>query len=312
MERNIFIRCITGYRDGTDDENHKNDGDAHYEKRKQHFNHRKSAPPVHINHYGSIAGRRPELAILNAMLIVANWKAYIENRDKARLLLALSKRLARKGAGDVVLAPPAPLLGTLVSKKSAVAFAAQDVSRTTGGAQTGEATAQAYVAAGATYAIVGHSERRALYDTDAIVAEKLAHTLAHGLTPILCIGEHERDDEGRYLSFIREELTCAIEPLAPKERARVIIAYEPLWAIGRPASFAVEPNDLIEMVLYIRKVLSELLPGKSSARTLVLYGGSVEPSNIRDLARSSGINGFLIGHASVDPSMFAQLLKQLV
>lgn len=246
------------------------------------------------------------------MLIVANWKAYVEDLAKAKKLFALGKRLARATKNTVVLAPPAPLLGALAAKnRSAVAFAAQDVSRTTGGAQTGEITAQAYAAAGASYAIIGHSERRAAGDTDADVACKLAHALAHGLRPVLCVGETERDGDGRYLAVVREGLTLALEPLAPKERAEVIITYEPLWAIGKDASAAIGATDLAEMVLYTRKVLAELLPGKSSRHSLVLYGGSVEPSNIRDLAASSGVDGFLIGHASVDPSSFSQLMLQL-
>ena len=246
------------------------------------------------------------------MLIVANWKAYVEELAKAKKLFALAKRLASGTGISIVLAPPAPLLGALaVRNKSKVAFAAQDVSLTTGGAHTGEVTAQAYAAVGATYAILGHSERRAAGDTDAIVAEKLAHALAHGLTPILCVGESERDGEGRYLAIVREELTVALDALAPKERAEVIVAYEPIWAIGKTADAAIGPNDLAEMVLYIRKVLAELLPGKNSSHSLVLYGGSVEPDNIRALAASSSVDGFLVGHASVDPHTFSLLVKHL-
>ena len=246
------------------------------------------------------------------MLIVANWKAYVEESAKAKKLFTIAKRLARTTGITIVLAPPAPLLGALaVRNKSVIAFAAQDVSRITGGAATGEITAQAYVTVGATYAIIGHSERRAAGDTDATVAEKLAHALAHGLTPILCVGENERDGEGRYLATVREEITAAIEPLMPKERSEVIVAYEPLWAIGKTADAAIGPNDLAEMVLYIRKVLAELLPGKSSRRSLVLYGGSVEAENARSLAGSSGIDGLLVGHASVDPHTFSLLVTQL-
>lgn len=246
------------------------------------------------------------------MLIVANWKAYVEELSRAKKLFALSKRLASIRGISIVLAPPAPLLGALaVKNKSSVAFAAQDVSRTTGGAMTGEVTAQTYVTSGATYAIIGHSERRAAGDTDTVVVEKLAYVLAHGLIPILCIGEHERDGEGRYLNIIREQLTLALEPLAPKERARIIVAYEPLWAIGKTAAAAIKPNDLAEMVLYIRKVLAELLPGKSSRGMLVLYGGSVEPDDIRGLAANSDVDGFLVGHASVAPDVFSLLVKQL-
>ncbi|MCR4276118.1 MAG: triose-phosphate isomerase [Candidatus Parcubacteria bacterium] len=246
------------------------------------------------------------------MLIVANWKAYVEELAKAKKLFALAKRLQKATGVSIVLAPPAPLLGALaVRNRSAVAFAAQDVSLTTGGAHTGEVTAQVFSAANATYAIIGHSERRAAGDTDAIVAEKLAHALAHGLIPILCVGEQERDGEGHYLAMVREELTLAIEPLPPKERAKVIVAYEPLWAIGKTADAAIGPNDLAEMALYIRKVLAELLPGKSFSHSLVLYGGSVESDNARSLAAASGIDGLLVGHASVDPHTFSLLVKEL-
>ncbi|PIS43146.1 hypothetical protein CO131_02060 [Candidatus Kaiserbacteria bacterium CG_4_9_14_3_um_filter_50_16] len=247
------------------------------------------------------------------MLIVANWKAYIEDLAKAKKLFATGKRLARMTGVKIVLAPPAPFLGMLASRnKSDVAFSAQDISVTTGGAKTGEVTAAAYAAAGVTYAIIGHSERRSAGDTDAIIAEKLVRVFAHGIIPVLCIGEHERDGEGHYLAVVREALTLAMEPLAPKERTKVIVAYEPIWAIGKDAAFAIGSNDLAEMTLYIRKVLAELLPGKNSSRSLVLYGGSVEPENIRMLAANSSIDGFLIGHASVDPTLFSLLVKQLV
>ena len=245
------------------------------------------------------------------MFIVANWKAYVEEYAKAKKLFILSKKLARETSCTIVLAPSAPFTGALALRnKSEVAFAAQDVSATTGGAKTGEVTAPAYAAIGATYAIIGHSERRFAGDTDTIVAEKLSHALAHGLTPILCVGENKRDDEGRYLAVIREEITAGIESLTPKERAQVIIAYEPIWAIGKTASASIKPNDLAEMVLYIRKVLAELLPGKSSAHSSVLYGGSVESENVHNLAVHSGVDGFLVGHESIDPHSFALLVKQ--
>ncbi|OGG48399.1 hypothetical protein A3G63_02515 [Candidatus Kaiserbacteria bacterium RIFCSPLOWO2_12_FULL_52_8] len=247
------------------------------------------------------------------MLLVANWKAYVEDIKRAKELFSLGKRLVRgQRTTTVVLAPPSVLLGALaLGNSSPILFAAQDISATTGGAQTGEVTAQVYAAAGAVYAIIGHSERRAAGDSNAVIAEKLAHALAHGLVPILCIGEKERDTEGRYLSFLREELTLAIKSLSPKERRKVIVAYEPEWAIEKTAALAIHADDLCEIVLYIRKVLAEFLPGKSSAHTLVLYGGSVEPANIRDLAASSGVDGFLIGHASIDPKTFSQLIKEI-
>lgn len=246
------------------------------------------------------------------MLIVANWKAYVEDAAKAKKLFSLAKRLQSATKVAIVLAPPAPLLGLLAkNNRSDVGFAVQDVSATAGGAHTGEITAQVSLGAGAEYAIIGHSELRAKGDTDAVVAEKLAHALAHNLTPILCIGETERDSEGLYLMHIRAQIVSALEGLEPKERGRVIVAYEPLWAIGKTAADAIAAHDLAEMTLYIHKVLADLLPGKSSSRSKVLYGGSVEADNIRGLAGGSSVDGFLVGHASVDPSTFATLVKAL-
>ena len=127
----------------------------------------------------------------------------------------------------------------------------------------------------------------------------------------MCVGEHERDAGGDYLTFVRSQITSALEKIDPKERASVILAYEPIWAIGKTAVDAIAPNDLGEMVLYLRKVLAELLPGKSSARSKVLYGGSVEPSGIRALAGGTGVDGFLVGHASVEPALYAALVRAL-
>jgi triosephosphate isomerase len=246
------------------------------------------------------------------MLIIANWKAYVEDVERAKKLIATGLKAARTEGNTIVLAMPAPFIGAFAAKnKSRLAFAAQDVSATNGGAVTGETTAQAYASFGATYALIGHSERRAMGDTNDAVALKLAHALARGLVPVLCVGEHERDSEGRYLSFVREEIVTALTPLTAKERIQVVIAYEPLWAIGKTAESAIAPHDLAEMALYIRKVLAELLPGKNAQHSKILYGGSVEPENIRSLAASSAIDGFLIGHASTDPATFAVLLKQL-
>lgn len=243
------------------------------------------------------------------MLIIANWKAYVVDTKKAKTLVTTAKRLARSTEHTIVLAPPAPFLGLIADGGESVAFAAQDISATTGGAETGESLAQTVVAAGATYVLVGHSERRAHGDTNTIVAEKLSHALAQGLIPVLCIGERERDSDGRYLAFIREQLVSAFSPLSPKERRQVIIAYEPIWAINKTAGSAISITDLAELVLYIQKVLAELLPDRSARELPILYGGSVEASNAPLLAVDSGIAGFLIGHASVDPDSFSAIVR---
>lgn len=248
------------------------------------------------------------------MLIVANWKAYVETRDEAKKLLALAKRLtASVRRVKIVLAPDAPHLGLLApGNRSRVMFAAQDLSDSTVSAATGEISGAVIRNIGADYVIVGHSERRARGETDAVVAEKARRALVNGLAPILCVGERERDEDAQYLALLKQQISSVFSVLSPKERLEVIVAYEPIWAIGKHAADAPSPQDIGEMVLYIRKVLGEFLPGKSAAKATVLYGGSVEEGNIRGIAGGSGVNGFLVGHASVEPAMFSALVKALV
>lgn len=245
------------------------------------------------------------------MLIVSNWKAYVESVDEAKKLYALALRLSKKGH-DLVLAPASAHLALFSPKKDAVALGAQDVSLETAGAHTGEVTAGALKEVGVSYVIVGHSERRALGETDAVILEKIRRVLAEGMTPIVCIGESARDEQGAYLGVVRKMIESALAPLSPKERTQLVFAYEPVWAIGKSGAEAIQEEDLTEMVLYLRKVFSEFLPGKASDKVRVLYGGSVEASVIRSLAGGTGVDGFLIGHASAEPASYKALVEELL
>lgn len=248
------------------------------------------------------------------MLIVANWKAYVDSRDDATRLFVQAKRLVTSVKRvKIVLAPPAPFIGLFApSNRSKVQFGAQDISLTTVGAATGEVSAGSMRALGARYVIVGHSERRALGETDEVVRDKTRRALANGLTPILCVGEKERDADAEYLRALKRQIGIVFEALSPQERLKMIVAYEPVWAIGKHAGDAITSADLAEMVLYIRKVLGEYLVGKSAQKVPVLYGGSVESQNIRALAGGSGVDGFLVGHASADTVQFGALVKALI
>lgn len=244
------------------------------------------------------------------MLIAGNWKAYVETTAKAKALYAGVKRLRAKGGVEVVAAPSFPHLGLLAPVKlgkTGSGLAAQDVSVTVGGAETGEVTAGLLRDLGVEYVIVGHSERRAHGESDGIILEKVRHVLAHGMTPILCIGEAHRDEDAQYLKQVRAQLAAILEGLSAKERLALVIAYEPVWAIG--ASEPITTEDLGEMVLYIRKVLGESMPGRANQKVRILYGGSVAPENARSLAAGTGIDGFLVGRASTDQATFTALVK---
>ncbi|HEY0011085.1 MAG TPA: triose-phosphate isomerase family protein [Candidatus Paceibacterota bacterium] len=246
------------------------------------------------------------------MILAANWKAYVEDTKKAKALAATVKRLALKSPHTFIIAPSSAHLALFAKAgKKNFQFAAQDMSVAAGGAATGETTAVQLKNLGVAYAIIGHSERRAMGETDAEVSGKVVQALAQKITPILCIGERVRDADATYLQGLRLQLSSVLSAVAPNERGSLVIAYEPVWAIGRSAREALSPGDLAEMVLYIRKVLAEHLPARAAAKVPVLYGGSVEPGNIRDLAEGGRVDGFLIGHASVDSATFSTLVKQV-
>jgi triosephosphate isomerase len=137
------------------------------------------------------------------------------------------------------------------------------------------------------------------------------HALAHGLIPILCIGEKERDTDALYLQQLRLQISSVLQPLTPKERLGVVIAYEPLWAIGPNASGAITPEDLQEMILYLRKVLAEFMVGRANEKIKMLYGGSVNADDAFLLTSGTGIDGLLIGRASTNVAMFTALVKAL-
>ena len=244
------------------------------------------------------------------MLILSNWKTYVTNKDEAKKLLATVKRLATTSKAELVVLPPHPYIGLFHSpRKTKVGLGAQDVSTTIAGAATGEVPAGVLKNLGVTYVLAGHSERRAKGEDNEVVAEKVRRILEQGMTPILCVGEKERDEDATYLAFLREQITSVFDALDQKERFNVMIAYEPIWAIGKEAQDALHSQELAEMVLYIKKILSKYMPSKQS--TKILYGGSAEPDNVRGLVGGSGVDGFLVGHASADPEMFSRLVKAL-
>ncbi len=243
-------------------------------------------------------------------MIVSNWKAYVETTELAKQLIQSARKLAKRGH-ELVLCVPAPYMDLVLDARHPVALGAQDISVTLGGAETGEITAGVVASVGARYVIVGHSERRAMGESDQVVLEKVRHALAHGLTPILCIGERERDEDAQYLKFVRAQIAAVYGPLSQKERMQIVLAYEPIWAIGKTAAEAITTTDLTEMIAYIRKVLGEYLPGKAPSNVTVLYGGSIEAANARAHAEGTGIDGFLVGHASTNVAQYTALVEAL-
>lgn len=243
-------------------------------------------------------------------LIVANWKRYIEEKDVA---LAAAKAIAR-GVGKtdttIVICPPALYIDAIARTLSSkgVAVGAQAVSPVAGAMQTGELSAGMLADLGVSYVIVGHSERRARGEDGEAIRAGIEAVLAEKMSPVLCIGETARDASGEHYDVLTSQLREALPKLSPADAKRLVIAYEPVWAIGKSAAEAMDARALEETVIYIRKVLAERIGRTAALAVPILYGGSVEPDNAAQLI-GAGVSGFLVGHASVEPKSLLAIAK---
>lgn len=245
-------------------------------------------------------------------LIVANWKMNPETSSEAIKLFEGIKVVATKlKQVDTVIAPPFVFLPALTSKYKGnkIAFSAQNVFYDKKGSYTGEISVPMLQDMKVNYVIVGHSERRALGEDNELINKKIKTALSKGMTVILCIGESERDSSANYLSFLKDELVVGVSSISKAQLKKLVIAYEPLWAIGKSKEEAMKPEQVHEMVIFIRKILVERF-GKNAAMSVpVLYGGSVEPENADQLLKNGEISGFLVGHASLNAESFGDILK---
>jgi len=212
---------------------------------------------------------------------------------------------------DIMVAPPFTALGVVaeVLKDSPIQIGGQDLFWETEGAYTGEVSAPMLKAAGCSYVIIGHSERRQYFgETNATVNRKLKAALLEGLVPILCVGESEAEREtGQTFSVVQEQLDEGRKGLGADEREKVSIAYEPVWAIGTGRTATADQAQ--EVHRFVR-VQMEAACGNSIANGLrILYGGSVKPENIAGLMAMDDIDGALVGGASLDAESFAAIVR---
>jgi triosephosphate isomerase len=236
-------------------------------------------------------------------LFVANWKMNSGRADARRYALRLGERIGAAVPADreIVVAPPFTAFSEASDSRGRWALAAQTVASHASGAFTGETSAAMAAEAGCRYAIVGHSERRRLFGENAEnLSAKLARTREAGLVPIYCLGETE---EERADGLTKDVLLAQVETLSqdPPE-AELVVAYEPVWAIGSgQAATAADASGARDV---LRRALGE---SRDLERVRLLYGGSVTPGNAAELLRGSGMDGFLIGGASLDPDKFADI-----
>lgn len=240
-------------------------------------------------------------------LIVANWKMNPGTGKEAKRLFEETKRMSVLLKVPVIVAPPSIFLRDIgAMRRGKVGLAAQNVHFDQTGSYTGEVSAFQAKDAKAQYALVGHAERRAIGESDADVQKKVSALLALEMVPIICVGEHVRDEDGSHFMTVREQLLTALRDVPPQKITKVIIAYEPVWAIG--AAEAMRPHDMHEMSIYIRKALVEKY-GEAGHKPMILYGGAVDGTNVAPMLEHGGVQGFLVGRASVDAKRLAELMR---
>jgi triosephosphate isomerase (TIM) len=252
---------------------------------------------------------------MSKSILVANWKNSPSSLTEAKTLvkgLSAKKILYKKT--HLFVAPPLPYFDLVSEKiKSYAHLASQDIPLATK-TTTGAVTPDILKSFGVKLAIIGHSERRALGETSLDVSQKIKIALRAGITPLVCVGEPSRDEDGDYFEFLREEIESSLAGLNRKNLtiSGIAIAYEPIWAIGKDAESAIEPADLSETIIFIKKVLSSMFGRSVAEKVPILYGGSVEPTNAISLLHETGIRGFLVGHASLDAKSFYKIAEALI
>ncbi|MES2087720.1 MAG: triose-phosphate isomerase [Patescibacteria group bacterium] len=246
----------------------------------------------------------------NRKIIVANWKMNPKTDLEARTLFAATKRSAKICKKiDVVVCPPvlyAPFFKKTDSKN--LFLGAQNIFWEQGGSYTGEVSAEMVSDIGASFAIIGHSERRAFGETDAMVSKKVLAALRSKITVILCIGEKERDASGAYYEFLKNQIRTSLFGVKGNSVKNILIAYEPVWAIGKSFKDAMKPAELYEMTIFIKKVFADLFGADVAHALQILYGGSVNFENAKSIVTEGQVDGFIIGRESVDPENFKKLL----
>jgi triosephosphate isomerase (TIM) len=250
------------------------------------------------------------MSIKRAKLVVGNWKMNGRREPNAALLQAIAAGAAglRNGVRAAVCVPmPYLAQAQALLAGSVVPWGVQDVSAHTDGAFTGEVSAEMAVDFDATYAIVGHSERRAYHGEQSdLVAVKAQRVLAAGMTPIVCVGETlEQRDGGETEQVVGSQLGAVLQVLSEEQAARIVVAYEPVWAIGSGKSASAEQAQAVHAFLRARLVEK----GAAVASVPVLYGGSVRPQNAEEMFAQQDIDGGLVGGASLDAKDFLAICQ---
>jgi triosephosphate isomerase (TIM) len=248
---------------------------------------------------------------LRRPLIAGNWKMFKTQAETRAFFEAFKPLVAASQHCDIVVAPPFTALAAAVeaARGSSISIAAQNVCWEPQGAFTGEVSAKMLVEVGCRGVIIGHSERRQFFgDTDEWVSRKTKAALEARLVPIVCVGESLGEREGNLThAVLKRQFEGGLGALTGPEFSRILLAYEPVWAIG--SGRTATPEIAADAHRYLRELVSAQFSSDRASALRILYGGSVKPDNIRGLMAQGEIDGALVGGASLDPQSFAAIVN---
>jgi len=244
-------------------------------------------------------------------IVIANWKMNPQSLKEAEVLFGtVTKEMNKIKNIKVIICPPFPFL--FISKKfknKKIILGAQNVSENKEGSYTGEVSPLMLSSIGVKNVIVGHSERRKQGENNKIVNEKVLNLLKFKLSPILCIGESDRDHDGSYLSFIEGQLKDCLNGVSYSQMKNIIIAYEPIWAVGKDAVREATKEEFLEMKIFKKKIISDMYDSKIAHNISILYGGSVSPQNAKSFVQEGEADGLLVGRDSLNPKKFIAIIN---
>lgn len=244
-------------------------------------------------------------------IIAANWKMHKTAGEARTFVGDFAPRVAGITETEIVICPPFTSLVAVGEgiRGTNIALGAQNLYHEPQGAYTGEISAPMLRDLGCQYVIIGHSERRQYFgETDDSVTQKVKAAYAHGLTPILCVGETLQErDAGETRLVVRRQTEKPLVVLSAEQAARLVIAYEPVWAIG--SGRAATPEDANEVSAYIRRIIANIFGDQVAGAVRIQYGGSVKPANIGQFMAQPDIDGALVGGASLEAESFAGIVK---
>ena len=245
-------------------------------------------------------------------IIAANWKMHMTPKETREFLKAFIRLAGSRNRVDIVVAPPfisLPAALSVTGHVENIALAAQNMSPEPAGAFTGEISARMIKELRTEYVILGHCERRRLFgEKDDYIHRKVMAALDARLIPILCVGESLKErDAGKVEEVLSRQLRAGMKDVNRSRADDVVIAYEPIWAIGTGRTASAEQAQ--EAHAFLREVLTELYDAETAARTRIQYGGSVKPGNMGELISQKDVDGALVGSASLEPESFYGIIK---